>query len=394
MKLSLLTFALKNLKLRWVRSVLTAVGIALAMTVLLSLLGFNEGYRRSLERNLDGLGYEVLVTAKGCPYEAATLLLRGGMGLRYIDAAVYDRIAGDTRVAVAGRQLIQTVFDPYRGTRNVQLLMGIDENFGELRPWASLAEGTWFRDADSLQVILGWQVAEFEQRRVGDLYYIKGINKNARVVGIFDRAGTQEDGTVFLPLATVQRLFELEGRLTGVGVKMRDVEELSTFLDDVYEIPNVQVVSMTQVRNTLLGLVRNARVIALAVAAVALALAFLGVANTILLTVNERTREIGIMKAIGASHGTVFRLIWIETLILCAVGGLAGVIVTLLSSRALESLIRSTISFAPVGRILEIRPEILTASLLGMFAVGLAAGFYPAFKAARLSPMDAIRRGE
>ncbi len=80
MKISIFQVAYKNLLRKKTRSVLTVLGIALAAWVLVSLFGFNKGYETSLNRDIDNLGFQMLVIAKGCPYEAATLMLKGGTG--------------------------------------------------------------------------------------------------------------------------------------------------------------------------------------------------------------------------------------------------------------------------------------------------------------------------
>src|SRR3990172_688554 len=82
--------AYKNLLRKRVRSVLTLVGIALSAWVLVSLLGFNQGYEAALSKDVDNMGFELMIMAKGCPYEAATLMLQGGAGLRYIPESLID----------------------------------------------------------------------------------------------------------------------------------------------------------------------------------------------------------------------------------------------------------------------------------------------------------------
>ena len=94
----LVAVALKNLRRKKIRTSLTVGGVAVAVAVLVSLTGFQEGYQRGLKSDIDKMGYQLLVTAKGCPYEAATLMLKGGSGLRYMEESVYQKIVGDPRV--------------------------------------------------------------------------------------------------------------------------------------------------------------------------------------------------------------------------------------------------------------------------------------------------------
>src|SRR5512135_2744441 len=93
--------AYKNLLRKKVRSLLTLVGIALSAWVLVSLLGFNQGYESALNKDMDNMGFELMVMAKGCPYEAATLMLQGGAGLRYIPESLIEDIRKEPEVEKA-----------------------------------------------------------------------------------------------------------------------------------------------------------------------------------------------------------------------------------------------------------------------------------------------------
>ena len=89
-----ITFASKNLLRRPVRSLLTIAGVALAVAVAVSLGGFNLGYRQALDRSIERLGFQIMIMAKGCPYEAATMMLKGGTGLLYLPGGVFDKVKG------------------------------------------------------------------------------------------------------------------------------------------------------------------------------------------------------------------------------------------------------------------------------------------------------------
>ena len=95
MKIYLIAY--KNLLRKKTRTALTVLGIALSAWVLASLLGFNKGYEGALNRDIDNMGFQVLLTAKGCPYEAATLMLKGGTGLRYLKESVVAGVAKNPR---------------------------------------------------------------------------------------------------------------------------------------------------------------------------------------------------------------------------------------------------------------------------------------------------------
>ena len=113
--MTLLKIAYKNLVVRKIRTTLTVAGVTIAVVILVSLLGFDKGYERALIRDVDKMGFQLLVTAKGCPYEAATLMLKGGGGLRYMEQDVYEKIVQDPRIDKVTPQLAHTVFDPNKG---------------------------------------------------------------------------------------------------------------------------------------------------------------------------------------------------------------------------------------------------------------------------------------
>src|SRR3954454_11461133 len=90
--------ATKNLRRRLVRTGLTVAGVALAVTVGVSLGGFMLGYRGAIDKSINMLGFQVMIMAKGCPYEAATMMLKGGTGLLYLPADTYDKVRHDTEI--------------------------------------------------------------------------------------------------------------------------------------------------------------------------------------------------------------------------------------------------------------------------------------------------------
>jgi len=150
-------------------------------------------------------------------------------------------------------------------------------------------------------------------------------NVEFKVVGILDRTGTQDDGTIFVPLKTLQKIFDRPDELTTIGIKLKKDADSVRLEEKLYKLPDVQVVSLTQVKDTIMRLISTAKVMVLSIALIAILIAMVGVINTILMSVHERFQEIGILKTIGAMPWDVFKLIWIETLILCAIGGVLGV---------------------------------------------------------------------
>ncbi len=388
--------AYKNLIRRKSRSFLTIGGVAIAVAVLVCLLGFNAGYQEALTSDVDKMGYQVVVTAKGCPYEAATMILNGEAGLRFVDEDIYKQIISDPDIDKITPLLAQVAYDPEKkdSKGGFNTYLGIEKSYIELKPNVQFKSGGWFSSDDANEVIMGYDAAESEQKTVGDKISIPNKDVTLIIVGIFERTATQEDGEIFLPLKTTQRIFEVGGKLTGIGIKLKQIEKISEFEERLYPIASIQVISMSEVKGTILNLVNSAKILIMSVAFIAIFVAIIGVINTILMSVFERTQEIGIMKAIGASKLDIFKLIWIETLIICTLGGIFGSIMAIFGGNFTELLVRKVMPYAPGGKLLLITPELLLFSFLGVIIIGIISGLYPAFRAASMRPIEVIRSGE
>jgi putative ABC transport system permease protein len=414
--MTLLSLANKNLFRRPIRTGLTVLGIALAVAVAVSLIGFNIGYRRSIDVSIDKLGFQIMIMAKGCPYEAATMMLKGGTGLLYLPSATFDQVKGDPEVSEITPIFVGVAQKEASGIRDdagsaFSIISGIEpESFVAMKPWMTFSEregfqgGRWFRPEAADEVVLGFEVAEYEQRRVGDAYFIsitphegtEPVLHEFKVVGILERTGTQDDGTIFLPMARARAIFNRPSELTIVGLKLKEFSgyNLRRFEQRWAKLPEVQVVGLQQVKTTLVSLVETAQTMIAAVAVIAILVAVIGVINSILMSVFERTGEIGIMKAIGADAGQIFFLIWLETMMLCLAGGVVGTILAWIGSGVVERAIRSLIDVGAQGSIVAITPGVIGYALVGSAVTGCFAGIFPAWRAAAMRPVEAIREGE
>ncbi len=383
----------KNLLRKKTRSILTIIGIGLSAWVLASLMGFNKGYEAALNKDIDNMGFQVLLTAKGCPYEAATLMLKGGTGLRYMKESVVDTVISNPEVDKVTPMLMQAIFDPNKGeSGGMSAYLGIDPaTFPTMKSFLEFKQGKWFTSPDALEAVMGYESAELEQREAGDILLIPEKNIELKVVGILKRTGTQDDGTIFLPINTVQKIFGRTGELTGLGIKVRKEADIAAFEEKLYNLPDVQVVSLAQVKQTIMNLVSTAKVMVFSIAVIAVLIAMVGVINTILMSVFERFQEIGILKSIGAMPWDIFKLIWIETFILCFFGGLAGTAMAFVLSKTTEVLIRRLLPYAPTGSLIQLDIRLILLTLFSVTLIGFVSGIYPAWKAARVRPLESIR---
>jgi putative ABC transport system permease protein len=391
--MNIYSVATKNLLRKKTRSALTAGGIALSSWALVTLLGFSRGYENGLNRDIENMGFQVLLTAKGCPYEAATLMLKGGTGLRYIKEEMIKAVTASPEVEKVTPMLMQGVFDPNKGENGaVAAYLGVDAlTFPNMKRYLEFAQGGWFKANDAREAVLGYEAAELEQREVGDKLLIPGINAVVRVAGVLKRSGTQDDGTIFLPLGTVQRLFSKNGQLTAIGIQVKKDADMNAFENRLYDLPDVQVVSLAQVKTTIMGLVSSAKTLVLALAVIAVLIAMAGVINTLLMSVMERYGEIGIIKSMGAMPMDIFKMIWTETAILCLAGCTSGILWSWLTAKLSGAAIRHFLPYAPTGALIVLHWKIACGALLIILAGGLVSGFYPAWRAARARPLEAIR---
>ena len=408
--------AIKNLRRRLVRTGLTVAGVALAVTVAVSLGGFMLGYRGAIDKSIDMLGFQVMIMAKGCPYEAATMMLKGGTGLLYLPTEIYEKVKDDadiqsiTPIFVGVAQKQGSSIRGDQGEKNFLIISGIEvASYQVMKPWVvfkkgpGYADGRWFSSESKAEVVLGFEAAEYEQRKVGDSFYASitpsgqpnPVQHEFKVVGVLDRTGTQDDGTVFLPIDVAREFFGRPRELTILGIKLKEFNavKMRQFETRWLKLPEVQVVGLQQVKNTLVGLVATAQTMIAAVAVIAIIVAFIGVINTILMSVYERTAEIGIMKALGARRGSIFQLIWLETVMICLAGALVGSAVAVVGSGLVERMIKAMADFGVAGSIVSITPEVIGYAVLGAVILGFFAGLYPAWRASAMRPVEAINKG-
>jgi putative ABC transport system permease protein len=390
--------AFKNILRRPIRSILTLAGIAIAVAMLFNLLEFQRGYERGLRGELADLGAHIMIVPRGCPYEAATIVLHGGKWPRYMEQEWYDVVRGTEGIEATTAIIMDAIIRD--GGRENLIYMGIDDDYPTLRQSWKYAAGDWFGGEDT--VILGSSVARSMDAGVGDTITIvdepRVMPTQVTVSGILQRTNSQDDGLIFLPQRTLQRIFGLEDKLVVILVKVEDVtktEEIATSLRQASAESDagMNIFPLSELLNTLTALLSSTRVFVLAIVAVAFVIGGVGVLTTILMAVYERTREIGMMKAMGAGRADIFRLIWLETLITSAGGGLLGIGLALLSGRAVVALLRVVLPHTPAEFALGMTGSTFAICIGVSVLLGMVAGTWPAWRAARISPIAAIRGG-
>jgi putative ABC transport system permease protein len=371
------------------RTALTAGAVGVAVALWVSVLSFTTNYQNSLAASIRTMGYEVLVTVKGCPYETASLVLQGGNIPMYVNEAIFQQVVADRDVASATRFLMRAI--PDESADRIRVYMGVDERFFPMKPWLTLQQGAWFSSPSAGEAILGYGAAERLRYNLGDEIEVLPNLAKVKVVGILDRCGGQDDGTIFMPLYRAQRLFDKKEQLSGIGVKLRALTALEDFSERANQIPSVQVISLPQVQTTIFRLIGTGRAFALGTAFVAILVALMGVTNAVLMSVVQRTRQIGIMRALGAGQRDVYTLVAAEALALCALGGLVGVVLALLVSGGVSGVLTELLPFTPAESSAGLSLQAALVALGGTLVIGVVAGIYPGWRAGRIAPVLAMR---
>ncbi len=385
--MNFVTLAIKNLLRRRGRTILTVLGVAIAIAVLFSLLSFNSGYEKQLSGELDSLGIHILAVPKGCPYEAASLIIHGGVIPKYLSSSDLEEAKKIAGIEVASPMLLHQFYKDEKP----HIVYGINiDDMLRLKPWWKV-EGRFFSQSEDNAMVIGRSLADKEKLDVGDVLPFGPDSMPFTIVGILERTGTQDDEFHFLPLQVAQRVFDKPDQITTIAIRVSDISRISDISSQLEEIPDIQVVTMTQVMGTIMNVVGSARTLLMSVIAVAVIISAVGIMNTLLMSVNERAREFGMMKAVGASGTDIGRLILIETLFITVIGGVVGLLLSTLGSSLIEGFVKGIIPYSPAGRLMTPEPGLIGLCLLFSVIIGFVCGIYPAIKSSRLTPMEAIR---
>jgi putative ABC transport system permease protein len=387
--------AMRNLTRRPLRAAVTTAGVALAVAAFFSIVSFQRGYQRGLRMELDRLGAHLLVVPKGCPYDAASMALHGANWPCYLKDRYLEEVRAAPGVAMAAPVFMAALPGSQPGEQLVYLGVRPDI-LGVKRSWQ--IQGAF--PARPGEVLAGSAVATERHWRVGQTVELPGRERSmgtARLCGIMAATQGADDQFLYLPLADAQRLFHRPNRLTHILVRLRDPNDMDRTVEALRGCDagmNMNVVPLAHLFHTIQNLVNSARLLLACVALVAALISASALSNALLMAVSERTREIGVLRALGASRAHIFRLIWLETVQISLAGGVLGILVAVAGCRAVEDWLRSRLPYAPDAPLVHPEALVVGTCLLGALALGSVSGLLPAWRAAGLSPVEAIRTGK
>jgi putative ABC transport system permease protein len=263
------------------------------------------------------------------------------------------------------------------------MLVGIDpQEELNVKTWWEFKQGEYINQAD--HALVGAIAAQLLQFNIGDKIDVNG--REVTVASILGETGANDDYQIFLPLVTLQQSFNKEGLLSSVDIRALcnacPVEMISNEINK--EIPGVQALAVKQIAASEMGLVERMNMLMLALAGITLAVGLFGVVNTMITAVHERVKDIGIMRAVGASQGQIIRVFIYEAIVVGILGGIFGYAIGTLLAFAIGPAIfeGATIAFVP---------QYLPLSLALAAFIAIVATIYPAFRATKIRVADSFR---
>jgi len=392
---------LKSIARNKMRSLLTALGIVIGVACVIVSVAIGAGVAQSVSEMINSLGSNYIMIMPGTSTQSGARMFTGNSTLTEDDAQAIKREAPAVAyVSPNTRTSAQVVAGELNWSTSIQ---GVDVEWPNIRAW-NVEDGSFFTDND---VKAGAKVAVLG-KTVGDSLFpgggaigsiIRIKNVPFRVVGILEKKGgsmmgSDQDDVIIAPYTTVMKRLSGQSKIGMIIVSAASAEQvgeaqeqIDTLLRQRHRIPQGgdadfmmrSQEEIAQANAQQVGLMRN---LLLGIAIVSLFVGGIGIMNIMLVSVTERTREIGIRMAIGARGRHVLLQFLFEAVTLSVLGGLLGVLFGIGVAKLIEKAIKWPI---------VVSPEAIVVAFVVAATIGIFFGFYPARKASRLDPIDALR---
>lgn len=378
--------AVTSLRRRPLRTFLTALGIAIAVGSTVVFLSLGEGLRQAFEQELRGLGPDLQVTYG--PFDGAFLTIIPELPLRYLDEL--RGAADDLGIDDVTPILMQVRGSLATSTAFVFYGVPADLDLGRFYTDFRLVEGRALRaDAPSaLEAVVGVQTAQRAGFAVGDVIR-HGPQASFEVVGLAAARGGLLENLIVVPLDALQEAMGMHDRLSYLALSLRAGADPVTVAGQVEAaFPELSAQTRTDLSAVFERSMQISDVVRLGISGIALVVGAIAVANTMLMSVSERTREFGVVRAVGARPRFLFALVLVEAVLLSIAGAAAGVVLGHAGAAVVNGFALDLIG---------IRVAAVTLPLIG-FAVGVAAvmgllaGLLPAARAAQIPIAVAVAR--
>jgi len=413
----IITLTLKNILYRKTRSWLTILGIVIGIAAVVGLMGLGDAIKDSINTQLGGLGGDKIIITPGKseqafsrradlhgpPKTTITTDTSGAEPLTEREAQAIGRLPNIVAAAAMVQRNYDIVFRSEYSSLTVQFIEPIGTEAVE-QP--TIISGRWLTSSDKTSCVLGYNVAKevfANEIRVGETISIN--EKSCRVVGILEKVGgfTGMDSYVLINIDAIKTFTDdYDDELSFINVRVTDTDKVEEVEESITSLllrlhntkeEDFSILSFASIQESVTSITSLITAFLGGIAAISLIVGAIGISNTMLTSVMERTREIGILKAIGAKKMDVLWLFIAESSIMSFIGGLIGLIIGLGLAQGIISLLPIVFNIPAEGRMnlqLVINPLILIGALVISVVIGVLSGFLPAKKAAELNPIEAI----
>jgi len=384
----------RNIRERKTRSALTMLGIVVGIAAVIAIMSISYGMQESITEQLSEMADIIMVTPGSV--ELGSFGEFGSFTER--DLRDVERISG-VKEAAAMMGEMQEV--EYRGEKVMVEIVGIeprdmDAVFGET---VDLEEGRELRENDHKTCTIGYSIANDyfdDEIGVNDRIAING--SKFRVVGALKKQGgfrSTVDAQIYVTKRDAVNIFDADD-ISTIFVRVRNIGEAEEIADEIEERIDenhklddfTSAMAMGGAIEQLESIFGIVQVFLLAIASISLIVAAMGIMNTTLMSVMERTHEIGVMKAIGAKNRNILSLFLLEAGVVSTIGGVFGCIAGVVAAKAICFFLYTAyeVEIAAI-----VKPEVLLGGVAVAMLVGILSGLYPARKASKMSPVEAVR---
>ncbi len=402
---TIFNIALRAVKANKMRSLLTSLGIIIGVASVIVMLAIGNGAQISIQNEMKTIGSNLVIVRSGVATSSGA---RGGHGsqptMKLSDGnAIQEKI---DKIKLAAPVLDETAQVVHGNANWSTIITGTDNRMFEIKEW-NLAYGRFFSEADvknaGKAAILGQTVVEElfgDVDLLGKTIRIKGIP--FQVVGVLEARGQSgmgqdQDDAVYIPISTAQKKvmgIQFPDQVKMVMLQAVDAKSTYTAQDEIRQLLRQRhnlgankeddfiIMNLTQMMEMMENSTKIMTILLGAIASISLLVGGIGIMNIMLVSVTERTREIGIRMAIGAKSWDIRLQFLTESLVLSLIGGIVGIIFGLAGAEAVSF-------FTSLNAKVSLLYILLPFSFAGF--VGLFFGFYPAYKASQLNPINALR---
>ncbi|MFH7860981.1 MAG: ABC transporter permease [Candidatus Aenigmatarchaeota archaeon] len=420
MKLTdIIKLSISNLSQRGLRSWLTVLGIVIGVAAVIAILSIGAGMQQTISFQLSGLGADIITISPGFARAFTVAFQRVGQQPIIERAQVSTYFTEKDVQAIKSVEGIVAVNKVIYGRANVTYLAqsasisvyGVEPlAWKEILP-VEIEEGRYLMPGDSDAIVVGNRVAnQMFKKPLGINTQLTINGKPFKIVGILKESGGIAgiigiDNLIFMPLSSARSVLGFEAnKYSSLQVKVSDPalvdyavseieEKLMLSRHVTEETKDFTITSTKTIQETVLNVMNTINLFLAGIAGVSLLVGAIGIANTMFMSVMERTRQIGTLKAIGATNFEVMEIFLFESAFIGLLGGLIGIFLGFIASGLISEL---GIRFLAVGAraqasLTVITPELILFGLAFSTFIGILAGILPARRAAHLQPVEALR---